>query len=92
MANEDIKKEPIMARTPQPEFPKIVHYGDFKTPINSQGQTTATITPTTAKPETAAPQTEEVVDLSSFKPEKKTAPVNQPAGIPKTNGNTLDLR
>ena len=84
--------KPFIARTPQPEFPKVVHYTDFKTPINGQGQVAAPITPVAVKPETAAPQTEEVVDLSSFKPEKKTAPINQPAGAPKIQGNTLDLR
>lgn len=75
-----------------PEFPKVVHYNDFKTPINAQGQKIAPTTPAIAKLETISPPNEEVVDLSSFKPERKTEPPGQLANTPKTQGNTLDLR
>lgn len=74
------KKEPVIARTPQPEFPKVVHYTDFKTPVDNKGQTAAP--PKSPEVQTSGPAqkpAEEVVDLNTF---------NQP----KIEGNTLDLR
>lgn len=77
-----------------PEFPKVVHYSDFKTPVNNQGQMPLPPTPTTIKPETAPTATEEVLDLSAFKTQAKQNAQAQPQanGQPKVEGNTLDLR
>lgn len=76
---------------PEPEFPKVVHYSDFKTPVDNKGQVAVPATPPIAPKIENAP-TEEVVDLSSFKPTEKSAPTNGPANAPKVQGNTLDLR
>lgn len=79
------KKEPVVAKTPQPEFTRMVHYSDFKTPVDNQGQTAIPTVPTlTATQKTAEKTNEEVVDLNTFKP---------PTGSqPKVEGNTLNLR
>lgn len=72
-----------------PEFPKIVHYTESKTLINSKG---AAALPPAPPPSPAGEQkpiekiNEQVIDLSSFKP---VAPAS---GQPKINGNTVDLR
>lgn len=75
------------------ESPKIVHYGELKTPLNSIGEA---IQSAIQKPVPSAPTKEgtqeEIIDLSSFQKIKKALPTVKNESKPKIGGNTVDLR
>lgn len=92
---EEKRKEPIIAKTPEPTQ-RVVHYSDFRTPINPferrVAESPAPVPPIVPQPTQPTPAPMPKAPAPAPVAPNQTEPAIKPAPVVKMEGNVLDLR